>query len=252
VGFERPQDASKFLGALRKRLAEFGLRLNEEKTRVLEFGRYAAERRARRGARRPETFDFLGFTHICGVKRTNGGFTVRRLTVAKRWKATIDTNIGGTINFTRAVLPGMVKRDYGHIVNIGSIAGSWPYPTGNVYGATKAFLRQFTLNLRADLLGSNVRATCVEPGTSRTEFAAVRLGSANAAEKFYRQPNLLEADDIAEIVYFCTALPRRVNINTLEVMPISQAFAFPAFAMGMASLPKSGGRKARARAPRRR
>lgn len=89
VGFERPQDASKFVGALRTRMAEFGLTLNEKKTRVLEFGRYAAERRARRGERRPETFDFLGFTHICGVKRTNGRFTVHRLTVAKRMRATL-------------------------------------------------------------------------------------------------------------------------------------------------------------------
>jgi RNA-directed DNA polymerase len=109
VGFERPQDASKFLGALRKRLTEFGLRLNEEKTRVLEFGRYAAERRARRGERRPETFDFLGFTHICGVKRANGGFTVRRLTVAKRMRATL-----------KALRAAMLRRRHEPIPKVGA------------------------------------------------------------------------------------------------------------------------------------
>ena len=150
------------------------------------------------------------------------------------WRRMVETNIGGGLNLTRLLLPAMTARDFGDIVNIGSIAGRWPYPSGNVYGATKAFVHQFTQNLRADLLGRNVRATCVEPGTVRTEFAAVRTGSAAEAADFYARPNLMEAEDVAEIVAFCLTLPRRVNINMIEAMPLGQSFAFPAFAEGMA------------------
>ena len=149
------------------------------------------------------------------------------------WNRMVDTNIRGVLNMTHAVLPGMVSRNYGDVVNISSIASTIAYPGGNVYGASKAFVRQFTLNLRADLLGKNVRAICIEPGTARTGFAAVRLGSEKAAEDFYNQPNLLEAQDVAEIAFFCTALPRRVNVNMLQVMAISQAFSFPAMAADM-------------------
>ena len=152
------------------------------------------------------------------------------------WNRMVDTNIRGVLNMTHAVVPGMVTRDFGDIVNISSIAAQHSYPSGNVYGATKAFVRQFTLNLRSDLLGRNIRAICLEPGTARTGFAAVRMGSDAAAEDFYNQPNLLEAEDIAEIAFFCTSLPRRVNVNTMEVMPISQASAFPTFATAMPAL----------------
>ncbi|TXL73493.1 SDR family NAD(P)-dependent oxidoreductase [Vineibacter terrae] len=166
---------------------------------------------------------------------------------AAKWQAMVDTNIGGVLALTRLLLPGMVARDRGDIVNIGSVAGSWPYPTGNVYGATKAFIRQFTLNLRADLLGRNVRAICVEPGTVRTEFAAVRTGSSASADAFYGHPNLMYPEDVAEIVAFCLRLPRRVNINMVEAMPLGQAFSAPIFADDMAELeppPHGGGRQA--------
>lgn len=149
------------------------------------------------------------------------------------WERMVDTNIRGVLNMTHAVLPGMVARNYGDVINMSSIAGSLPYASGNVYGASKAFVRQFTRNLRSDLLGRNIRAICLEPGTARTDLAVVRLGLEQAAQDFYRYPNLLEAEDVAEIVHFCTSLPRRVNVNTLEVMPISQAFAFPAMAADM-------------------
>jgi 3-hydroxy acid dehydrogenase/malonic semialdehyde reductase len=146
------------------------------------------------------------------------------------WERTIRTNVDGLVNMTHAVLPLMLAEGRGDIVTMGSIAGSLPYPKGNVYGATKAFAHQFTLNLRADLLGTDIRAICIEPGTARTEFAEVRLGSRKAAAAFYDREGLLEADDVAAIVEFCIALPRRVNVNVLEVMPTVQAFAFPAFA----------------------
>lgn len=151
-----------------------------------------------------------------------------------QWQRMVDTNISGMLNLTHLLLPAMAERDFGDVVNIGSIAGRWPYPAGNVYGATKAFVRQFTLNLRADLLGHNIRAVCVEPGTVRTEFAAVRTASPDAAQAFYDHPNLMEPEDVAEIVSFCLTLPRRVNINMIEAMPLGQAFNFPAFADGMA------------------
>lgn len=150
------------------------------------------------------------------------------------WQAMVDVNIGGVINLTHALLPGMVARDFGDVINIGSIAAGAAYPTGNVYGATKAFVRQFTQNLRADLLGRNIRATCIEPGTVRTEFAAVRSGSAEAAARFYDHPDLMEADDVAGIVALCLALPRRVNVNLLEAMPLGQAHGGPVFADGVA------------------
>jgi len=146
------------------------------------------------------------------------------------WDAMVDTNIKGLIYMTRAVLPGMVKRDRGHIVNIGSVSGHYPYAGGSVYGATKAFVRQFTLALRSDLLGTHVRATDVEPGlVGGTEFSVVRFqGNVEKASSVYDNTDPLTPDDIAETVYWVTTLPARVNVNTIEVMPVIQAFSRPA------------------------
>jgi len=128
---------------------------------------------------------------------------------------------------TRALLPGMVERQRGHVINMGSIAGSWPYPGGNVYGATKAFVKQFSLNLRADLAGTAVRVTDIEPGlVGGTEFSNVRFkGDDEKASKTYDNANPLMPDDIAESVYWCSTLPAHVNINRLEIMPVSQSFS---------------------------
>ena len=127
----------------------------------------------------------------------------------------------------RATLPSMVKEDKGHIINLGSVAGRYPYPGGHVYGATKAFVRQFSFNLKADLLGTNVRVSCIEPGlVGGTEFSNVRFrGDDDRAAKVYHQTQPLTADDVAEIIFFCHSLPRHVNINTVEVMPVCQASA---------------------------
>lgn len=142
------------------------------------------------------------------------------------WDQMIDTNVKGLVYCTRALLPGMVERDRGHIVNIGSVAGSYPYPGGNVYGATKAFVHQFSLNLRADLLGSQVRVTSVEPGLAATEFSLVRFkGDQEKARTPYQNVAHLTAEDIAESIYWVATLPRHVNINRLEVMPTVQAFS---------------------------
>ncbi len=146
------------------------------------------------------------------------------------WETMIDTNIKGLVYVTHAILPGMVKRDRGHIVNLGSVAGTYPYPGGNVYGGTKAFVHQFSLNLRADLLGSNIRVTSVEPGMAETEFSVVRFkGDAAKAKDTYKGMQPMTPDDIAQTVEFITTiLPEHVNINTIEMMPVMQAFgAFP-------------------------
>jgi 3-hydroxy acid dehydrogenase/malonic semialdehyde reductase len=143
------------------------------------------------------------------------------------WDEMVDTNVKGLMAMTRAVLPGMVARDRGHIVNIGSTAAHWPYPGSNVYGATKAFVHQFSLNLRADLLGTKVRVTVVDPGmVAGTEFSNVRFhGDGGRAAKVYEGAAPLLPDDVAETVHWVATLPARVNINSIELMPVGQAFA---------------------------
>jgi 3-hydroxy acid dehydrogenase/malonic semialdehyde reductase len=142
------------------------------------------------------------------------------------WDTMVDTNIKGLMYMTRAVLPGMVARDRGHIVNLGSIAGAHAYPGGNAYGGTKAFVRQFSMNLRADLLGSRVRVTSVEPGmVGGSEFSLVRFGGdKEKVEKLYKGADPLTPEDVAEAVYWVATLPARVNINIIEMMPVTQTF----------------------------
>lgn len=142
------------------------------------------------------------------------------------WEAMIDTNCKGLVAMTRAVLPGMVARGRGHVVNIGSTAGEWPYPGGNVYGATKAFVRQFSLNLRADLWGTPVRVTDIEPGlVGGTEFSNVRFKGDDArAASIYDGVDALTPEDIADAVHWVATRPARVNVNTLQVMPVAQSF----------------------------
>jgi len=141
------------------------------------------------------------------------------------WDTMVDTNIKGVMYCTRALLPGMVQRNRGQVVNIGSVAGSWPYPGGNVYGATKAFVEQFSRNLRADLLGTAVRVTNIAPGMAETEFSKVRFkGDEERAHQVYLGTEALLPEDIAEIVVWVSSLPARVNINTLEVMSVNQSW----------------------------
>ncbi len=142
------------------------------------------------------------------------------------WETMIDTNNKGLVYVTRAVLPGMVARDRGHVVNMGSVAALYPYPGGNVYGATKAFVKQFSLNLRADLFGTKLRVTDIEPGlVGGSEFSVVRFGGdAAKAATIYDGTDPLLPEDIAEAVFWVTTQPARVNINTLELMPVCQSF----------------------------
>ena len=143
------------------------------------------------------------------------------------WDQMIDTNCAGLVYMTRAVLPQMVARGAGHIVNLGSIAGTYPYPGGNVYGATKAFVHQFSLNLRSDLHGTGVRVTCVEPGlVGGTEFSQVRFGGdTERAEAVYAGTQPLTAEDVAAAIEWATSQPPHVNINIIELMPTGQSFA---------------------------
>ena len=138
----------------------------------------------------------------------------------------IDTNVTGLVLVTRAVLPGMVARDRGHVVNIGSVAGTYPYPGGNVYAGTKAFVHQFSLGLRADLLGTQVRVTSVEPGMAETEFSEVRFGGdRERAKKVYAGVAPLTGPDVADAVLWCVQRPPHVNVNVVELMPVQQAFS---------------------------
>lgn len=143
----------------------------------------------------------------------------------EQWETMIETNCKGLVTVTRLVLPDMLKRNRGTIINIGSTAGAYAYPGANVYGATKAFVAQFTLNLRADLAGTGVRATNLAPGLAGgTEFSNVRLKDDAAAARVYEGTVPLSPADIAETAYWIATLPPHVNVNHIEVMPTCQGF----------------------------
>lgn len=143
------------------------------------------------------------------------------------WQTMIDTNITALTSATHAILPDMVKRQSGHIINIGSVAANYPYPGGNVYGATKAFVKQFSLNLRADLVGTQVRVTDIEPGLcGGTEFSNVRFkGNEEKVAQLYEKVDYLTAEDIARTVFWVATQPKHININIIEIMPTAQSFA---------------------------
>ena len=140
------------------------------------------------------------------------------------WDRMVATNVGGVLGTVRALLPGMVARNRGHVVTLGSIAGTYPYPGGNVYGATKAFVMQFALNLKADLVGTAVRITNIEPGlVGGSEFSSVRFNGDDAkADAVYRNADPLLPEDIAETIAWVIGLPPRVNVNRVELMPTTQ------------------------------
>ena len=182
---------------------------------------------------RDEVFEKLGslpneFSEI-DVLVNNAGLAVGLSPVQEGdvddWERMIDTNIKGLIYVTRAVLPGMIKRARGHVINIGSTAGSIPYPGGNVYGGTKAFVEQFTKNLHCDVHGTGVRVTNIAPGLAETEFSVVRFkGDTAAAKKVYEGTQPLTAEDIAESVVWVTNQPAHVNVNLVEMMPTCQSW----------------------------
>lgn len=142
------------------------------------------------------------------------------------WEKMIEVNNIGLVYCTNFVLKDMVKRNSGLIINIGSVAGSAPYPKGNVYGATKAFVRQFSRNLRADLAGTDIKVSNIEPGAAETEFSIVRFkGDKKLAKKVYERTRTLQAIDIANTIRWIIDQPLRVNIDNIEIMPIDQTYA---------------------------
>jgi 3-hydroxy acid dehydrogenase/malonic semialdehyde reductase len=142
------------------------------------------------------------------------------------WDAMVDTNIKGTMYCTHALLPGMIARNRGYVMNLGSVAASYPYPGGHVYCGTKAFVHQFSLALRSDLLGTRVRVTVIEPGMAETEFSQVRFkGDDTKAKAIYAGAEALTAEDIADTIHWCLTRPPHVNVNTLELMTVRQAFS---------------------------
>ena len=152
------------------------------------------------------------------------GTTPAHTSSLEDWDTMIATNVTGLVAMTRKLLPAMVARGSGLVINLGSTAGHFPYPGGNVYGATKAFVEQFTLNLRADLIGTGVRATNIAPGLcGGTEFSSVRFkGDDSAAAKVYEGTTPLTAKDIAATAYWIATLPPHVNVNSIELMPTCQ------------------------------
>jgi 3-hydroxy acid dehydrogenase/malonic semialdehyde reductase len=140
------------------------------------------------------------------------------------WDTMIKTNVMGLVNVTHALLSGMVERDTGHIINLSSTAAMYPYPGGNVYGASKAFVSQFSMNLKCDLVGTGVRITDIEPGlVGGSEFSKIRLGDPEKAAAVYAGTTPLNPQDIAEAVAWIVHLPSHVNINRIEMMPTCQA-----------------------------
>lgn len=141
------------------------------------------------------------------------------------WKTMIDTNVTALVTLTHALLPTLIERK-GALINISSVAGVYPYPGGNTYGGTKAFVSQFSLGLRSDLHGTGVRVTSIEPGMAETEFTVVRThGDQAASDKLYAGAHPMTAEDIAEAIFWVATLPPHLNINRLELMPTSQSFA---------------------------
>lgn len=141
------------------------------------------------------------------------------------WETMVSVNCTALIRMTRMILPGMAARKKGHVINIGSIAGNYPYPGGNVYCASKAFVKQFSLAIRGDLQGTNIRVTNIEPGAVETQFSKVRFkGDQEKADSVYANTKNLQAEDIAEAVFWSATLPEHVNINRLEVMASTQSF----------------------------
>lgn len=141
------------------------------------------------------------------------------------WRVMIDTNVTALVTLTQRLLPGLIARK-GVVINVSSVAGVYPYPGGNVYGGTKAFVSQFSLNLRVDLHGTGVRVTTIEPGMAQTEFTLVRThGNQAASDTLYRGAAPMTADDIAAQIHYVATLPPHLNINRLEIMPVSQSFA---------------------------
>ena len=168
--------------------------------------------------------DFAGIDLLVNNAGLAQGLALAQDADLANWQTMIDTNVTAMVRLTRLLLPRLIERK-GAIVTIGSVAGSYVYPGGNVYAGSKAFANHFTLALRADLHGTGVRVTSIEPGMVETEFTLVRTGSQEASDKLYAGSDPMTGEDIANTILWIAELPPHLNINRLELMPVSQDFA---------------------------
>jgi NADP-dependent 3-hydroxy acid dehydrogenase YdfG len=210
-------------GRRKERLDELQQQLGADKCHIIELDvrdRAAVEAAV---AGLPAPFDAVN------IVLANAGLALGLQPAAETdisdWETMIATNVTGLAYTVRALLPGLIARGGGHVVTIGSVAGDYAYPGGSVYGATKAFVKQFALNLRSDVQGKNVRVTNIEPGLTETEFSLVRFkGDDDKAAQPYAGTTPMNADDIAETIFWTTTLPEHVNVNRLQLMATTQAF----------------------------
>ncbi|MBP2858795.1 SDR family NAD(P)-dependent oxidoreductase [Dickeya oryzae] len=169
------------------------------------------------------------FGYICGLVNNAGlslGFGPAQDNDFSDWEAMINTNIIGLLHITKILIEKFISQNRGHIINIGSVAANYPYMGSNVYGASKSFVHNFSLNLKTDLEGTNIRVSCIAPGLSKTEFALVRFkGDVKKADALYENKTYLTSENIAEMVFWTYSLPSNINVNILEVMPTGQSFA---------------------------
>lgn len=169
--------------------------------------------------------DFAGINVVLANAGLALGLEPAYATKLSDWEEMIDTNVKGLAYTVRALLPGMVERQEGHVITLGSVAGDYPYPGGSTYAGSKAFVKQFALALRADLQGKNVRVTNIEPGMVETEFSLVRFkGDEGKAGKVYEGMTPMNAEDVAESIFWAATLPRHFNVNRIQMMPVTQAF----------------------------
>ena len=204
------------------RLEELAKELGE-KSLPLAFD--ISDRRAVKSAIQNISPNFNNITVLCNNAGLALGLEGADNANLDDWDEMIDTNIKGLVYATRNILPLMVENGEGHIINLGSVAGSYPYPGGNVYGGTKAFVSQFSLNLRADLVGKGINVTSVEPGLAETEFSIVRFkGDKEKASQVYQNTRSIKAEDIAETIYWVATRPKNINVNRIEIMAGLQAF----------------------------
>jgi len=170
-----------------------------------------------------------GFSNITCLVNNAGlslGFGPAQKNDFSDWEVMVNTNIIGLLHITKIIMEKFLSQNRGHIINIGSVAAYYPYMGSNVYGATKSFVHNFSLNLKTDLEGTNIRVSCIAPGLSKTEFAVVRFkGDIEKANALYQDKTYLTADNVAETVFWTYSLPQNVNINVLEIMPTGQSFA---------------------------
>ncbi|HVJ03035.1 MAG TPA: SDR family NAD(P)-dependent oxidoreductase [Sphingomonas sp.] len=209
-------------GRRKERLDALATTISENRVHTLAFD--VRDEAARDAALDSLPEEFRGIDVLINNAGLALGLEPAQKASLSNWTTMIDTNITALVSMTHKLLPLLVERK-GAIINLSSVAANYPYPGGNVYGATKSFVRQFSLNLRSDLIGTGVRVTSIEPGMVETEFTLVRTGSQEVSDKLYAGVNPMTAEDIARTMLWVAEQPPHLNVNTLELMPVNQAWS---------------------------